>query len=165
VNAFVVIGIVGVVIVLATLLFGDFLDGVFDSIDLGSGLLSAPVIGGFLAAFGFGAALATSSLGPALAAGVGVGAGVVVGGATAVFTRSLMRMPTDPTPRATDLVGRPGVVVAPVPAAGFGRVRVAAHGQQLQLSARADQPLAAGTAVVVVEVTSPTAVFVTPTGL
>ncbi len=164
-GVFVLIGVVGVVIVLAALTLGDFLDGLFDAVDLGGGLLSAPVIGGFLAAFGFGGALAQDALGTALAALVGLGAGVVFGGLAALLTRSLLRMRTDATLRTSDLVGRPGVVLTAVPQAGYGRVRVESHGQQLQLSARADQALAAGTHVVVVEATSPTAVFVTPTGL
>lgn len=160
-DVFVVIGVIGVVILLATLLLGDFLDGLFDAIDLGSGLISAPVIGGFLAAFGFGAALTTAALGPALAAAVGVGAGMLLGGVAALLTRSLMRMRTDATPRASELVGKTGVVVTPVSESSFGQVRVRYHGQQVHLSARSEEALAAGTRIVVVEVTSPTAVVVT----
>lgn len=161
-EVFLAIGAIGTVILVGTLLFGDFLDGLFDSIDLGSGLFSAPVIGGFLAAFGFGAALTTALLGPALAAAVGVGAGIFIGGLAGLLTRSLMRMRTDPTPRSSDLVGRTGVVLTPVSESAFGQVRVSSHGQQLHLSARSDKALPAGTRIVVVEVTSPTAVVVTP---
>jgi membrane protein implicated in regulation of membrane protease activity len=161
VEVFVGIGVIGLIILLGTLLFGDFLDGLFDAIDLGSGLFSAPVIGGFLAAFGFGAALAMAALGTALAAAVGIGAGVLIGGAAGLLTRSLLRMPTDATPRTSDLVGKTGVVLTPVSESSFGQVRVSHHGQQLQLSARSDKVLPAGTRIVVVEVTSPTAVVVT----
>lgn len=161
-EVFVAIGVIGLAILLGTLLFGDFLDGLFDAIDLGSGLFSAPVIGGFLAAFGFGAALTTAVLGPALAAAVGIGAGVLLGGVAGLLTRSLLRMRTDATPRIGDLVGRTGVVLTPVSASSFGQVRVSHHGQQLQLSARSDEALPTGTRIVVVEVTSPTAVVVTP---
>jgi membrane protein implicated in regulation of membrane protease activity len=165
VSVFVVVGLIGVVIVVGSLLFGDFLDGLFDAVDLGSGLVSAPVIGGFLAAFGFGGALAAGALGPGPAAVVGVAAGLVFGGVAGVLTRALMRMRTDPTPRSDDLVGRTGVVLTPVSAARYGQVRVAAHGQQLQLAARADEALPSGTRIVVVEVSSPTAVVVTPLNL
>lgn len=163
-DLFVVIGLVGVAIVVATLVFGDVLDGLLEGIDLGSGLFSAPVIGGFLAAFGFGTALTQERLG-SLATVVGVGAGVVFGGAALLLTRSVMRMRTDATPRAADLAGRLGVVLTPVPSSGYGRVRVTHLGQQLHLSARADRPLPAGTQVVVVDVVSPTAVVVTPADL
>jgi membrane protein implicated in regulation of membrane protease activity len=164
-DGFIAIGIVGLVIVLTALLFGDLLDGLFDAVDLGSGLFSAPVIGGFLAAFGFGAALARATLGTTLALLVGLAGGLLMGGVAGLLTRSLMRMRTDPTPRTSDLVGRPGVVLTALDEGRFGTIRVAAHGQQLQLSARADEPLPPGTQVVVVEVTSPTAVVVTATGL
>lgn len=164
-SVFVVVGLIGFVIVVGALVFGDFLDGVFDSVDLGAGLISAPVIGGFLGAFGLAGALTTPALGPGLAAVVGVAAGLVFGGAAGLFTRALLRMRTDPTPRAAHLVGRPGVVVTPVWPGRYGQVRVTAHGQQLHLSARADEQLAVGTRIVVVEVTSPTAVVVTPLNL
>lgn len=160
-----VVGIVGAVLVVATLLLGDAVDGLFDGVNLGGGLVTTPMIGGFLAAFGFAAALTRDALGTPVAALVGVLAGVAFGGAAGLLTRSLLRMRTDPTPRTADLVGRLGVVLTPVPADGYGQVRVEAHGQRLQLSARSDQALPAGTQVVVVEVASPTAVIVTPSGL
>lgn len=164
-DVFVVVGIVGAVLVVATLVLGDTLDGLFDAIDLGGGLLTTPVIGGFLAAFGFGTALTRDALGTPVAALVGVAAGLAFGGAAGLLTRALLRMRTDPTPRTADLVGRIGVVLTPVPLSGYGQVRVDAHGQRLQLSARSDVALAVGTQVVVVEVSSPTAVIVTPSGL
>ena len=153
-DPFLVLGVIGLLLIVATLLFGDVLDGLTDAIDLGSGLFSAPVIGGFLAAFGFIAAL-TNPL-------VGVAAGVGLGAAAAALTRSVMRMRTDPTPRTADLVGRSGVLVSPVPAGGYGRVRVSGHGQQILLNATGDHAMDAGTRVVVVQVTSATAVFVSP---
>jgi len=165
VDVFVLVGIVGAVLVVASLVLGDALDGLFDAVDLGGGLVTTPVIGGFLAAFGFGTALTRDALGTPVAALVGVAAGAAFGGAAGLLTRALMRMRTDPTPRTADLVGRIGVILTPVPVSGYGQVRVEAHGQRLQLSARADEALVAGTQVVVVEVASPTAVVVTPTGL
>jgi len=165
VSYFVVLGVIGLVVVGASLLVGDVLDGLLDAVDAGGGWLSAPAIGGFLAAFGFAAALAEPSLGTGAAAGVGTGAGIVVGAGVAALTRALLRMRTDPTPRTADLVGRVGEVLLPVGPARLGRVRVTHLGQQLQLSARADEAIPVGRQVVVVEVLSPTAVIVTPTGL
>jgi len=167
VDAFVVVGAAGALLIVAALLLGDVLDSVFDSVDLGGGIVSTPVIGGFLAGFGFTAAVLDDRLGAGLAAVVGGGVGVAVGGAALLLTRSLTRMPTDATPRAADLVGRPGVVLTGVPSNGYGRVRVRTAGQGLQLNARTADgtDIPPGTGVVVVEVTSPTSVVVAPSGL
>jgi len=168
VTAFILIGSFGLALLLIGLLLGDHLDGVFDALhlDAAAGILSTPVIGAFFAAFGFGGAMALSGLefntGPASA--VGLGAGLALGSLTAVFMRSVMRMSTDVTPRTADLVGKTGVVLTRVPAGGLGEVRVAHLGQQLKLAARCDEPVPAGTTVVVVAVASATAVVVTPAG-
>jgi membrane protein implicated in regulation of membrane protease activity len=84
-------------------------------------------------------------------------------GAVAVWvTRAVMRMPTDATVRTADLVGKTGTVVTAIPAAGYGEVAVHHHGQRMKLNARAATPVAAGVAVVVTEVTSPSSVHVEP---
>ncbi len=166
-DAFVVVGVAGALLILAALLLGDVLDSIFDAVDLGGGIVSAPVIGGFLAGFGFTAAVLDGALGTTPAALLGVGAGIALGGGALLLTRSMTRMPTDPTPRAADLVGRPGVVLTGVPATGYGRVRIRSAGQGLQLNARAADgtEIPPGTGVVVVEVTSTTSVVVAPSGL
>lgn len=164
-ETFVVVGIVGAALVVLTLLFGDLLDGVLEGVDLGGGIFSTPVIGGFLAAFGLAGALTVGALGAVAAALVGVVAGLVLGAATFGFTRRVMTMSTDATPRTADLVGRRGRVLVRVPEGGYGQVRVPYLGQQFQLSARATTPLQAGADVVVVEVLSATAVLVAPSGL
>ena len=165
---FVVIGGVGVALVVISLLFGDLLDGVFEfaHFELSDGLFSTPVIGAFLAAFGFGAALLSGpvQLSPAWATAGGLAAGVTLGGATLGLVRALMNMPTDPTPRTSDLVGSLGTVVTRIPADGLGEIAVTAAGQRLKLNARADGPVPAGTTVVVVNVTSSTSVIVAESG-
>jgi len=50
VDLFVVIGVVGLVLLVGGLVFGDVLDGLFDAVDLGGGVLSGPSLGGFLTA-------------------------------------------------------------------------------------------------------------------
>ena len=163
-TAYIVIGGVGLVLVLASLVLGEVLDGVFESIDLdiGGGLLSGPVIGSFLAAFGFGAALVmyATGAGAALGALAGLGSGIVVGGIAGLLTRSLMSMPTDATMRSSDLVGVPATVVTRIPAEGLGEVTLTHLGQYLKLSARAAEPLPAGTPVTVAAVVSSSSVLV-----
>ncbi|MDP9405343.1 MAG: hypothetical protein M3O86_01910 [Actinomycetota bacterium] len=165
---FVVVGAVGLGVIVIALVFGDVLDGMLPDIALGDsgGLLSTEVVGSFLAAFGFGGALlmglGKAPLGAATAGALA--AGVLMGGAAFAVTRSLLQMPTDPTPRTADLVGRLGTVITRIPASGLGEVAVVHAGQRVKLSARADAPLASGTNVVVVDVTSPTSVVVAEVG-
>ena len=167
-TAFVVIGALGLGIVVVSLLFGDVLDGLFESanFDVADGWLSTPVLGAFLAAFGFGGALLLRGLelSPLAASGGGLLAGLLLGGVTLTLVRALMNMPTDPTPRTSDLVGKLATVVTRIPDDGLGEVALTASGQRIKLSARADVPIANGTTVVVVDVTSPTSVVVTESG-
>jgi membrane protein implicated in regulation of membrane protease activity len=168
VTAFVIIGALGVTLVVVSLLFGDFLDGVFESasFDVADGWLSTPVLGAFLAAFGFAGALLLRGLELSLlgATAGGLLAGVLLGGVTLTLVRALMNMPTDPTPKTGDLVGQLATVVTRIPDGGLGEIALTASGQRMKLSARSDAPIASGTTVVVVDVTSPTSVVVTESG-
>jgi len=168
VGAFLVIGSLGLTVVVVSLFFGDVLDGLFESahFDVADGWLSTPVLGAFLAAFGFGGALLMRGLefSPLGAAAGGALAGFLLGGVTLALVRALMNMPTDATLRTGDLVGTLGTVVTRIPESGLGEITVTAAGQRLKLSARADTPIPSGTTVVVVDVTSPTSVVVTESG-
>jgi membrane protein implicated in regulation of membrane protease activity len=135
----------------------------------GGAELSLPVIAGFLGAFGFGGAIVESLL--PNRGGTGLLVAVVVGLLAAVPTAWLagrlvdaaMNMSTDATLTSNDLLGTVGVVITPVPAGGYGEVRLSVAGQQIKFNARADQPLALGTRVFVIEVPTPTSVLVEPT--
>ena len=169
VTAFSIIGAIGVAVVLVSLFVGDFLDGLldFEHFDVGDGLLSTPVVGAFLAAFGAAGALFLrllefSVVGATLGA---LGSGVALGGIAFGLVRTLMHMPTDATPRSADLVGAFGTVVTRIPAGGLGEITVRHAGQRLKLSAQSDTALAAGTAVIVVQSVSPTLVVVTESDL
>jgi membrane protein implicated in regulation of membrane protease activity len=166
VTALLVLGALGVALIVVALVFGDVLDGLLPDVSLGDsgGLFSTEVLGSFLAAFGFGAALLERSLPTPLAVGGGVAAGVVVGGATLAFSRSVMRMPTDATMRTHDLVGKTATVITRIPDNGYGEIALSYLGQRHKFNARADAPLASGANVVVVEVLSPTSVVVTEAG-
>jgi membrane protein implicated in regulation of membrane protease activity len=163
VTIFFVVGVIGTVLLLATLLLGDLFDSVFDAIDLDAGgFISGPAIGAFLASFGFGAALIESntdwSRGASAAGGIGIGA--VIGLLVGLVSRSLMRIETDPTPRTADLVGARATVVTRIPANGMGEITVTLGGQVMKLGARADDVVHEGTTVEVVGVLSSTAVKV-----
>lgn len=163
-TAFLVVGAVGLLIVIASFVLDDLFEGVFDAldIDVGGGLFSTPVIGSFLAAFGFAGALvlASTSAGPTLAAVVGLGAGGVMGGAALAITRALINMPTDEPVRLSDIVGKEAVVVSSIPDGGLGEVSLVHAGQRMKLNARADGPIARGAAVVITAVQSASSVVV-----
>lgn len=167
-TAFLVVGGIGLVVVVGSLVLGDLLEGAFDAIglDAGSGLFSTPVIGSFLAASGFGGALVLSSTsaGAAMAALVGAGAGTVLAAAALVMTRSLIRMPTDEPVRLSDIVGKTAHVITRIPDGGFGEVSLVHLGQRMKLNARADGPVPSGSNVVVVAVNSASSVLVEPEG-
>lgn len=165
-SAFLIIGAIGLAMVLASLVLGDLFGGLFDalSLDAGGGVFSTPVIGAFLAAFGFGAALVMYATGVGIGGGAlaGLGGGGVVGGVALALMRSLMEMPTDPTPRATDVLGSRGTVVTDIPEQGYGEVSLRQHGTITKSNARATERVVAGEAVEVVEVLSASSVLVRP---
>jgi hypothetical protein len=119
VTVFIVIGAVGLALVLISLLLGDLLDGLFDSFDIefGGGIFSTPVLGSFLAAFGFGAALImfAGGVGATIGALGGLASGLLVGGLALLMMRSLINMPTDETVSTAKLEGSPGVGDHPHP--------------------------------------------------
>lgn len=169
---FLVIGGLGLVLLLASLVLGELFDGVLDGVDFlpdvdhsgGAGLFSTPVIASFLAAFGFGGAilLATTDAGVFGATLTGTVCGLVVGWIALRVTRALMHMPTDATYRTTDLVGKTATVLTRIPAGGLGEVSVAHLGQVSKYSARASEPVPVGTTVTVTSVLSSSALMVSP---
>ncbi len=155
-----VIGGVGILLLLVSLVLGDIVDGVLESV--GPDAFSGLAVAGFLAAFGFVGALtldAGASSGVAIL--VGVVAGVAAGAAAGWASTALMRGGDESNVRSSGLVGLTGTVVEPVPDEGYGMVSVVAAGHITRLNARADEPLPSGTAVVVKAVLSPTSVTVT----
>lgn len=164
-TGFIIIGSVGLAVVLGSLLLGDLLDGIFSAFDLdfGGGVLSGPVLGSFLASFGFGAALIMISTGAGATTGAlgGLASGAVVGGIALVMMRHLINMPTDSPMDAADLVGATGNVITKIPAVGFGEVTIRHLGQPQKLNARAAETIEAGTSIQVTAVLSTSSVMVT----
>lgn len=160
---FLVIGGIGLAVLVLGLIGNQLLGAI--NIDW-FGDASTEAVAGFLGVFGFVAALVRVVLGSddpgalALAGAVGVAAALPASLLVVRLSRALRDMPTDDTPRRSDLIGTSGVVVSAIPAAGYGEVRVRLAGHPVKLYARADQPLAAGTAVLVVEAPSDTSVVV-----
>lgn len=157
-SMFIVIGLVGALLLLSSLLFDDLIDGLVPDLDF----ISGPVIGAFLAAFGLFGWFATSGIDVPwlIALVVGAGGGVVFAGFTYKLTDALVHQPTDSTPTTESLVGQTARVVTPVRANGLGEVLVALGGASTKYTATADEDIATGSSVVVVAIESPTKVRV-----
>lgn len=157
---FIVIGVIGVVILLLSVLLDDFIDALLPD----TGWFSGPVIGAFLAAFGlFGWAIDANSEASAwLAALAGIGGGVLLGYFTYRLGRALWAMPTDATPTTARTVGVEGRVVTPIKAGGAGEIVVSLGGQPVKYTATADVDVPTGSPVVVVAVESNTKLRVEP---
>src|SRR5690606_17793815 len=135
---FLLIGGTGLVLLIASLFLGD-LDA-----DADAGPFSLPSVAGFVGAFG---------LGGAIPAAIG----------TVALARAASRMRTDATPTRMDVVGRLGVVVTPIPAEGYGEVRITLGGQPVKLNAKSDKPIPLGAHVFVIEAPTETSVVVEET--
>ena len=156
---FLVLGITGLALIALSLLVGDLLDGAVPALE--ADWISTAVIGGFVSAFGFGAAATEGADAPLpVSLVVGAAAGVVVGWLAWRLTRLLKDAPSDGTVSIGDSVGRLGRVVTPIPAGGYGVVRVSVGGHTLTCNAVSTVPIDVGAEVTVTEALSPTAVRV-----
>lgn len=172
--AFLVIGGIGFVMLVATWVVGEIFDlghdvagwfgdhgGDFnvDEIggaggEVGPSPFSSRVIFAFLTAFGGGGAIASLyhlSMGPSLL--VAIGSGLAIGAATWGVANLLFQQAASSTIQSDTLVGREGRVEVTIPAGGAGQVAVSAGGGSNTWVARnrSGQGIAAGSAVRVVE--------------
>lgn len=165
--AFLVVGVVGLVVLGISLVFGEVVH--LASVDA-DGPFSLPAIAALVGGTGFGGA-ATVSLLPGLptaaTVALAVAGGLVVAlplaWGTVRLTAALQHMPTQATLTRAHLLGALGVVVSGVPTDGLGEVRLNVAGQQLKYYARSDIPLPAGTPVYVVDTPTETSVQVVST--
>lgn len=159
------IGTAGVAIVVVSLVFDDALHRAFGTtpVDAARGWISLPVVGTFLAAFGFGGALLQRAVHLSTPRAIvgGVVLGVALGTVTVALVRALLKIPPRTAPGTEQLVGALATVVLPIPEAGTGEVTVDTPGHRLRLPASADAPIGTGTTVVVIDVTDSDALVVT----
>ncbi|CAM5511438.1 hypothetical protein [Streptomyces narbonensis] len=162
------LGSAGLVLLALSLVFDGILEGFFDSIggglDVLDGVLSLPVIAGFVSALGFTGAIATGAAGAGVVAATlaGIAVGLLTAWLTWRFSRALLRDGSGPAPRGEDLTGTSGAVVTAIPADGYGEVLLYLAGQPVKYAARAAGPVARGAEVWVESVLSPTSVTVRP---
>ena len=163
VTTFLIIGGLGVLLLLASVVLGEVFDGIFDA--FGSDLISGASFAVFLGGFGFAGALvlgATDSTGAAI--GAGLAAGVALGAGAGWFTKKLRQGGDESNVRTGSLAGRDAVVVSAIPDGGYGEVSITASGHITKLNARAVEPLGPGTPVTITAVLSATSVQVVRRG-
>ena len=141
-----VIAGVALLLLVLTVVLGDFLDGAIDAIDVTGGYLSSTVVLSFLAAFGIvgGLLLATTDASVLLATLAGLVAGALVGAGAGVATRALTNGPTAHQITSSDYVGQAATVTTSIPADGLGQISLVVAGQSTALAARADAPVPTG---------------------
>ncbi|MEV6309521.1 hypothetical protein AB0M10_13100 [Streptomyces sp. NPDC051840] len=169
-TVFLGLGIAGIALLTLSLIFDGVLEGLFGDVLGGvldgsfDGLLSLPVIAGFLSMLGFGGAivLGTTGAGTPVAIAAGAGAGLVAAWLTWKLSKALMADQTTPTPRGDDLVGTSGSVVTPIPADGYGEVLLRLAGQTVKFAAKSSVPVERGAEVWVEATLSTTSVTVRP---
>lgn len=132
------------------------------------GLIPLEAVASGMSVFGFAAAIASAvtdlrgGLAVLAVAGIGALAALPAGWLALRLSRAAQRMPTDATPSRDDLLGLLGVVVTPIPAQGYGEVRIVLGGQPVKLNATAAEPIPLGGQVFVITAPSETSVFVEP---
>lgn len=122
--------------------------------DVGPSPFSSRVIFSFMTAFGGGGAIASLyHLPMGISVLVAIGSGLAIGAATWGFANLLFQQQASSTLQSETLVGRDGRVEISIPAGGSGQVAVAAGGgtNTWVARSRAGQAVPAGTAVRVVE--------------
>lgn len=158
---FLAVGIVGLVVVAASLLFGEAIDGLLDFDVLGGDLFSLASIAAFLGAFGFGGLISLGILDVIwIAVITGLIAGSIAAWGATTLTRWLKRAETEGQFRSDQLIGATARVITAIPEQGYGEVIVLGSGGSRKRSARADVPIPAGAEVWVSAILSPTAVEV-----
>jgi hypothetical protein len=158
VNGFLWLGVICTAILVVSVVFDGF-DDVLDGVDLGPPWLSASVVLAFLAAFGFGTGAFVGTAGAA-ALVPGVAAGVGFGWLAARLTAAAMHMPTGTVDTEAAMLGSLGrIVTAPAPGR-YGEALLHRPAGPVKVACTADDALAPGTEVVVVDVRSSTLVHV-----
>ena len=158
-GVFLIIGIIGAVLLLISVL----LDGIFDFFDFGDGPLSLTTIAAFTAIFGFAAFAAVGAgASTSIAALVGAIAGIA-GAAIAWWLSRLIRSAESNTSVTSgELMGAEASVVLAIPAGGLGEVALVRHGERVSLAATADTAFARGARVRIAQTLTATSVRVEP---
>jgi hypothetical protein len=167
-TAFVVIGVIGLVIAAISIFAGDIFEGFLDFDFAPDGVLSSTTIAATFAGAGFAGAFAESSFAadaPWLAVGVAA-AGGLLGWVIAWLAYRVLDAQSEPegAGNLSEIVGTVGSVIQkPAKSSGYGEVMLTFRGEPLKMSFLCDTPVSAGQEVSVVSVLTTTKVKVQPT--
>lgn len=162
--AFWTIGIVALLALLAVVVIGDFLDGIFDALDFsGGGYFSSSAVFAFFAAFGFGGAITYSQTeNLALSSAVALGAGLLFGAFGGALTHALTKGETAHQVKSSDYVGLKATVTTAIRPGQLGQVFTSVAGHSTTLAARSEVDLDSGKEVEIVGILAPGTVSVKP---
>jgi hypothetical protein len=133
----------GLLFLVGSFLFGELLDdfgfhGAGDGGIDGHGFVDTRSVAVFVTAFGgFGAIGVQSGLGVVASSLFGLGSGVVLGGAVALFGRFLHGQQATSSVSGTQLVGRTALVTVAIPAGGVGQITCRVGEERVEKLARA----------------------------
>jgi len=142
-TVFLGIAALGLVFLVASLLFGELLDDLGLHADAGGGVdghgfIDSRSLAVFVTAFGgFGAIGIQTGLGVAASSLLGLGSGIVLGGAVALFARFLLSQQSSSSVSGSHLVGRTAQVTVTIPAGGIGQVSCRVGEERVEKLARA----------------------------
>jgi hypothetical protein len=157
---FLTIGVIGLVVLAASALFDDIVDGVFG---LDIPFLSGHAISAAVAMFGFVAYLTDNAgWGTGATIGTATAVGILVGGLLGQVVRVLRHDDGEEAPSSSNIVGAQGYVTAAIIPGRYGQVALTLAGHPMRYSAMADEPIAAGVPVEVAASLSSTSVRVVP---
>jgi len=165
------IGTFGLLFLLIMLFVGEFFGGDHDmhaahsggghggahdtGAEGGPSIFSARIMAAFIAAFGFGGAIARYlGLSHIASSSVGIVAGVILAGIVFQFAKLLYSQQASSEIRMSSLVGMPADVAIPIPEGGLGQISLLAAGERSMHIARSKDGKAVptGTAVVIREI-------------
>jgi hypothetical protein len=138
---FIAVAAVGLVFLVISLLFGELFEsfGLHDGgagVD-GHGIIDGRAVAVFVTAFGgFGAIGIQAGLGVVASSLIGLGSGVVLGGAVGLFARFLLAQQSSSSVSGAQLVGRTAQVTVSIPAGGVGQISCRVGEERVEKLAR-----------------------------
>jgi hypothetical protein len=170
---FVIIGGIGFVFLLASLVLGDLFELMGGGPDIGGdagvdfGFLDSRVLAVFITAFGgFGAIGAQSGFGAVFSSLIGLLGGVVFGGIVSLFGRFLIGQQASSTITDNDLVGRTAQVTVAIRSGEVGQISARIGDERIDKIARSKdgEEIKAGTMVTVAAIAGDSVIVETERG-
>ncbi|MBK9164180.1 MAG: hypothetical protein IPM21_09750 [Acidobacteria bacterium] len=171
ITLFAIIGGIGFIFLLASLVLGDIFEMFGGEADLGGegpdfGLFDSRVIAVFVTAFGgFGTIAAWSGYGAIASSMAGLLGGLIFGGVVSAFGRFLVSQQASSTVTDDDLIGRTAQVTVAIKPGTLGQITARVGDERVERLARAsaDAEIAAGSIVTIKSIAGDS-VIVVPEG-